>query len=647
MRLKITLTLLVILLGLLTFIIYIDPWEDRLEMDPDDSNALGALAVDIDYLRISNRDSNRSLTLERLENGWMLTEPYRWPANAFAVERILVQLQFLDTKVSFDTDRLVQAGSVLSDYGLAPPELTLEFGSQGNRDTVGVGHATEVGEHLYLLSSDRSQIHVVDRSLVDSLSIDIEDLRNPRIFRSSIFEVDSWNLQLSPANNLRTRVTKNDEQWVFETPIRTRADTREVNTLLGKLLELKSLRILQPTPVDLALYGLEEPFLRIAMESDQTREALEIGNPVEPEQPSIRYAKLENRPTVFEMEIDYLPEVENAQTNLRDRRVFEIDTQFASSVSFERRGTEVFSLQKLEPDESKTDEWEILIPDVEQGLQRQKGSSQAVGTALEWLNQIKAVATSSTSGFIHDAPTAADLESYGLEFPEFSISVTSDRYKDKEETMQAPKTETLLIGDPTREDRSTRYVKLAEADFVYLVSNDILEMVPDDAFRYNDRQLFDFPDDAIVNRLTITRLSNGETILDSATDQGNLPMDLIRALTPITIKSYLYDNYTSNVTIAGKRQSWAYLLQATYQWTSVEEGQTETAELYISELTGGPFLVGGSIDVGAVFEFDQTFIDAFSTTVFNRVLREAPQEPFDPNIPLPDAQSEPANATVE
>ncbi|MCH2387471.1 MAG: DUF4340 domain-containing protein, partial [Opitutales bacterium] len=348
-----------------------------------------------------------------------------------------------------------------------------------------------------------------------------------------------------------------------------------------------------------------------------------------------------------EMARDYLPEVENAQTNLRDRRVFEIDTEFASSVSFERGGTEVFSLQKLEPDESKTDEWEILIPDEEQGLQRQKGSTLAVETALEWLNQIKAVATSSTSGFIHDAPTAADLESYGLEFPEFSISVTSDRLKDNEETMQAPIAETLLIGDPTREDRSTRYVKLAKADFVYLVSNNILEMVPDDAFRYNDRQLFDFPDDAIVNRLTITRLSNGETILDSAISQGIMPMDLISALTPLSIKSYLYDNYTSNVTIAGRRQSWAYLLKATYQWTNIDEGQTETAELYISELTGGPFLVGGSINAGTVFEFEQSFIDAFTSAVFNRVMREAPQEPFDPNIPLPDTQSEPANATVD
>ena len=88
-------------------------------------------------------------------------------------------------------------------------------------------------------------------------------------------------------------------------------------------------------------------------------------------------------------------------------------------------------------------------------------------------------------------------------------------------------------------------------------------------------------------------------------------------------------------------------MKVTYQWTNVDEGQTETAELYISELTGGPFLVGGSTDAGAVFEFEQTFIDAFSSAVFNRVMREAPQEPFDPNTPLPDNQSEPANATVD
>lgn len=636
MRLKITLTLLIILLGLLTYIFYIDPWKDGSSLDDQDSNALASLAVDIDYLRISDNSKSRALTLEKQEDRWMLTEPFRWPANAFAVERILTQLQFLDTKVTFSTDRLGQAGSNLAEYGLAPPELTLDFGSGNNRYSIGIGNATAVGKHLYLLSTDRSKIHVVDRSLLDSLSIDLESLRNPRIFRSSIFEVDSWNLQLRAANNLRTRISKMNTQWVLETPIRTRADSIEVNTLLGKLLNLKSLRILQPTPVDLLPYGLQNPFLRIAIESDQSREALEVGSPVNPDNPIIRYAKLENRNTVFEIEIDYMSELENAQTNLRDRRIFEVDAVHATSISIKPRESESFSLQKLE-----TDDWEILIPDEKQGIIRERGSDEAIREALEWLNKVKAVATATTSGFVHDAPTAADLEIYGLEVPEFSISIESTQLKDQSEALGSPKVETLLFGDLSLDDRSLRYVKLAQADFVYLVSDDILERVPEESFQYEDRRLFDFPEDATINKLSITRLSNDETLLNATIEDANLPIELVKTLTPLQVKSYLSANYASTVTIAGKRQSWAYLLKATFQWASADTGHSETIELYLSELTGGPLLAGGSIEKDSIFEFRQPFIDAFSGIVFDRVKRPVPEEPFDPNQPLPPAAADP------
>lgn len=642
MRLKITLTLLIILLGLLTYIFYIDPWSDQSQLEGEDANALASLAVDIDYLRIYDDGKNRALTLEKQENDWVLTEPFSWPANTFAVERILTQLQFLDTKVTFGTDRIGQAGSNLAEYGLAPPGLTLEFGSGGSRYSIGIGKATDLGNHLYLLSFDRTKIHVVDRSLLDSLSIDIESLRNPRIFRSSIFEVDSWNLQLR--ENLRTRLTKNNSHWAIETPINTRADSIEVNTLLGKLLEMKSLRVLQPTPAssDLALYGLQDPFLRIAIESDQSREALEVGNPIDPTETNIRYAKLENRNTVFEIEIDYLTELETAQTNLRDRRIFAIDTIYATSVSFEQGGSESFSLQKLE-----TDEWETLIPDEEQGFIREKGSNEAVNDALDWLNKVKAVATSNSSGFVRDAPTAADLESYGLEVPEYSIRIASERLKDRTENLKPPRVETLLFGDRNRADRSLRYVKLAESDFVYLVSNDILEMVPDDSFQYQSRQLFDIPEDATINKLSITRLANEETLLDTSIEDSNLPLELVDSLTPLQVKSYLFDQYTSTVSLAGKRQSWAYLMEATFQWASADTGHSESVELFVSELTGGPLLVGGSIDRDSVFEFRQPFIDAFSAVVFDRVKRPVPEEPFDPDQPLPSAEEDPASPDTE
>ena len=638
MRLKLTLTLLVILLGLLTYIFYIDPWGDSRAIEDHDRNALASLAVDIDYLSIYNAAQSVGLSIELQEDGWILTQPYRWPANTFAVERILNQLQFLDTKVSFDADRLDQAGTSLKEYGLEPPEITLEFGKGETAYSIGIGNATAVGNHLYLLSHDQSKIHVVDRSLLDSLSIELEALRNPRIFRSNIFEVESWNLQLREANNLRTRITKNNDLWILETPIRTRADSIEVNTLLGRLLELKSQNIVQPTPIELSMYGLSDPFLRIALESGQSREALEVGDPVNGDDESLRWAKLESRDTVFELEIDYLSDLEAAQTQLRDRHIIEVDTAYATSISYDRDGQGSFDLQKLE-----TGEWDILTLDQEQGIVREKGSSEAVEEALAWLATIQAIATDNSSGFVHDAPTAADLEDYGLEVPDFSISIASNRTRDQSEALDSPQTETLLFGIRERTDRSIRYVKLKEKDFVYHVSNDTISLIADQAFEFRDRNLFDLPEGARVSKIAIGKLSSGQILFNKSDSEPQFPRQLSKELESFRVKSYLQNAYTSNVQIAGKRQPWAYSLNLTFVWTVADVEQSRDVELYLSELTGGPLLIGGSIENNTVFEFRQRFIDAFSGTVFNRVKRDLPEQPFDPNTPLSTAAEQPTS----
>ena len=636
MRLKLTLTLLVILLGLLTYIFYIDPWGDSRTIEDKDRNAIASLAVDIDFLRISNAAHSLALSIELKEDGWMLTEPYRWPANTFAVERILNQLQFLDTKVSFDADRLSQAGTSLKEYGLEPPETTLEFGKDETAYSIGIGNATAVGNHLYLLSHDQSKIHVVDRSLLDSLLIELETLRNPRIFKSSIFEVESWNIQL--ASNLRTRITKNNDLWILETPIRARADSIEVNTLLGRLLEFKSQNIVQPTPIEFTKYGLSDPpFLRIAIETNQSREALEVGDPVNADDDSLRWAKLESRDTVFELEIDYLTDLETAQTRLRDRRIFEIDTNYATSISFDREGQGSFDLQKLE-----TGEWDILSPDQEQGIVREKGSSETVDEALSWLSAIQAVASDST-GFVHDAPTSADLEDYGLEVPAFSISIASTRSREQSEVLDPPQVETLLYGDRKRNDRSLRYVKLKEKDFVYLVSNDTLSLIADQSFEFQDRNLFDLPDGARVSKIAVNKLSDGQILLNKSDSDPEFPLKLSKELESFSVKSYLQNAYASNIQVAGKRQPWAYSLNITFVWKIADTEQSRDIELYLSELTGGPLLIGGSIESNTVFEFRQPFVDAFSDTVFDRVKRDLPDQPFDPDQPLPSAAELPAN----
>jgi len=120
MRLKVTFALLFVLLALLGYIVFFDPWSQA--DDPADAtrSVLGPLAAQIDYLAIRNPDESSLVELKKRDEAWFLVEPYLWPANAFAIDRILEQLRFLESETAFDVAMLEQAEASLADYGLDP-----------------------------------------------------------------------------------------------------------------------------------------------------------------------------------------------------------------------------------------------------------------------------------------------------------------------------------------------------------------------------------------------------------------------------------------------------------------------------------------------------------------------------------------------
>ena len=642
MRLKITLTLIAILLGLLTYIVYIDPDDDDDSFARDKTNVLGDIAVGIDYLSIRNPTSGQVITLEHDGKNWLITEPYNWPANEFAVESILTQLRFLKSINAFETSIVSSAGASLADYGLAPAELSLQFGRKGQRHTLAIGKRTEIGGNLYILSLDQGLIHVVSRDLLDAVAIDLDRLRSPRLFSTAIFEVTSWNIQVREnASTLRARFSRQGDSWIFETPIRARADSPAVNTLLNRCLSLEAQSIVAASPSDLSPYGLQNALYRIAVESSQGREVLEIGNLVATDSP-FRYAKREDRPTVFQLRIDFLDLLANAQTKLRQRRIFEIDATAATTVTIERRDAPTLTLQKLE-----TGSWEVLArAPGDQGVQTFKGDTAAIAEALAWLDKLQAVPD---TGFINDAPSAPDLEAYGLEVPEFSIAITSSRRHTEPTPLSAPVTETLLIGDRAPQDRQESFVKIASKDYIYSVYNDLFETIDNQPERYRERRLVDLPPGTAIKSIEISRLADGAIIatydLSTAAPPDPQGLALAQLLSSLSAASFLPGPFSSNVEVAGRSRPWSYKLTAQ---TERAAAPAEPIELYLSETTGGPVLIGGSLARNARFRFKQDFIDAFSPIVFNRAPRERPQDPFSaaPLPPKPAPTPEEAPATT-
>src|SRR5690606_31029484 len=172
---------------------------------------LGPEAANIQFIQITGQTFAEPLRLRKTPEAWMLTSPVEWPANPHAVGRIVNELQFLEQRTSFSVDDLLQAGQTLADYGLEEPAMTVSFATTSPQPgatppedqliSLAIGAETSVGNRLYILSPDRQRVHVVQRSLAESLSVTLEQLRSRTCFTVEVFEVRSLNLETSgPAN---------------------------------------------------------------------------------------------------------------------------------------------------------------------------------------------------------------------------------------------------------------------------------------------------------------------------------------------------------------------------------------------------------------------------------------------------------------
>jgi hypothetical protein len=214
MRTKVTLILILLNVALLAVIIYARrQWQAEQEVARFSKRVLGSEAIGMNSLEITSSGQDRVIRLERASDNapWELKAPINWPANDFAVRRIIHELEFLDAETSFAVEGLADNGQSLADYGLKPSRLSLAFtrpaparGAPDLSTRLEIGDTTKVGNRLYVLSPDGKKIHVVGRSLAESLIVGMEDLRTDTLFTIPVFEVRSLGLQnAAPAPRVR------------------------------------------------------------------------------------------------------------------------------------------------------------------------------------------------------------------------------------------------------------------------------------------------------------------------------------------------------------------------------------------------------------------------------------------------------------
>ena len=633
MRTKITLVLLFLNVALFFFIFHFERnWRTERASIEAKRRVFGPEAADIRHLEVSSPGSGLNYVLDRKGDTWSLTSPIQWPANPNAVSRIVYELQFLEHETSFSAQDLQKNGQSLADYGLEHPKMTISFSSGDPASTnaasqvvhLEVGDTTKVGSLLYVLSPDRSRIHVVSRTLADSVSVPLEDLRSDSIVTIPSFEARSLGIQSSGPSGIRVRLRREaGSRWAFETPLVARASKIATELAINSLdaLQVRSFVTQNPpNPLPSA-----SPLYRIALEGNNRQEILLIGSEVP--QSSVTagkeyYAQLEDKSAVFTVVVppELASTLSNAQDSLRDRHVLDFDEQSVRSIVLAAPNQTYLTLQRLDDSAG----WQIVRhSDSSQSLETIPADKAAVGRLLDQLSLLKA------EDFKSDAPTAANIEAWGFNQPERRITLS---FAGASGRAAASQPVTLEIGLASRNDPFA-YARVVGPLSVYSVNPSILAESPVSTLAWRDRLLRQLPTSARITAISLTQIANSRVVYSrklgpKETWEGVLAAEpdarrkavlgILDDLRVLRAKKFVSDGFSETVQNAGGQdRPWMYRLDATISLPGGTGGeQVSSSTLWLLDRTGGSQQFAGSQEFGAVFEIEQPFLDALQALMY-------------------------------
>ena len=614
MRFKFTVFLLalnVIAFGLIAFLNHqakkVEPSTGGL------SRQIGRELIDADRIELHGRGIETPRILERKGFTWHLIEPMQWSANYFAINRILNQLQFLEEEASFSVDEIEKTGQSLADYGLENPLLKIVIAEGDETISLSIGTLTEIGNNVYFLGPDEREIFVVNRQVIDSMLVDLNDLRAREIFDIPVFEVDALGLQVRSANtadgsSLKVRLARNNGAWIFEAPLTAKADPALVDNTVNTLTAAKVRRFIETEQADPIVQGLETPFMKVTIYGNKRRQTLIVGNLDPDSQGAPQYfAKLEDNPAIFTVLAQPFDALRKAQEALRERNFMNFDSSMLSAINISENGRKI-RLQKLETGEN---DWQVLESRGGKKIQPYRADPGIMNSLIKDLSSLRA------KGFAADAPSASDIDSYGFNNPRRIVTLSfseGDPLK-------------LMLAYPENSS-GPLYAKTNLADFIFKVERSAtLRMIPLNTPYYRNRTLDILPAAARISALKLTNLQNDETIFNYTPGQENIPWNdlitefdanhaehirvLLGAIRKFEVKSYLLDSYAEAYPVdAEKSLPWLFQLSATIQLPGDETDRTETREYVFTDRLSGTVQVAGSKQYNTIFEIPQPLLDA-------------------------------------
>ncbi|MGD0781269.1 MAG: DUF4340 domain-containing protein [Candidatus Aminicenantales bacterium] len=391
MKIKNTLILLLVFLGLLLFVVFIEKKPPDAGAKPEEK-LIAVASADVQKLALK-RDAE-TLTFKRDDKGeWMVVEPFETKADSAEVNGLVDA--FADLKI----DRVVEkTGGDPKKYEIPKREVSLWIKGQDKPIRVLLGPPNKIDATVYAQKEGDPRIVLLPSTLTTPLEKKLFDFRQKDVFKFETKDVTSVSVS---ARGARWEAAKKDDEWMLTAPLKALAKESKMTGLLDSLsgLRAKEFTAEDKKPGDLKKAGLDKPeytvTLKMAGANKETVFAFHKAD-------DRTYVTTSASTKIIVPETDVLPDLEKKPADLREGKVAAFNAWQADKLVL-RKGPLALTITK-----AANDKWYF------DAAQKEEADASKVDSFVRRIEGLE------STEFI-DAPKS--LAEFGLDKPEAEATV--------------------------------------------------------------------------------------------------------------------------------------------------------------------------------------------------------------------------------
>jgi len=467
MKLKHTLILLALALGMAAYVQFVDKKMPTTEERATNKGRLFTFDRS-KVTAITIKSPENKIELKKSGENWLVEAPVKDRADSTTVTSLLTSLETLRTESTIDNDGKGVTKDQLKEFGVADSQTKVTLTVDNKPIELIFGKDTTVENRVYAHVEGTKAVEVISNTVRNDVTKKADDFRDKKLSDLTLSQVTKAVIK-TQSGEIETE--RKDDHWSLVRPLKASGDDAKIGDIVSQAITARVDSFVADTS-KLAEYGLDQPkgTITITVEGQQQPQILSIGNSPKDEKDKEKvYAKLSSRDAVVILPKSVANLLDTKPNDLRDKKLVQFNVDLVDRITIEPAGKE-----KL-----------LFARDGAKGWVRKADKDVPVNSGVV-TRLLDDLGSATVATFVADVAT--ELPKYGLDQPPIKVTLSAFSSENTAETKAGEKAiVALLLGKVEGENV---YAKTDEDPFVLATPKTLLDSIPTDAVQLQPLEIF-------------------------------------------------------------------------------------------------------------------------------------------------------------